>query len=231
MIYTVTFNPSLDYIVKLPTLELGSVNRTAKEELYSRVAKDQRLDCPAQLGVESTALGFTAGFTGAGNPQAARCMWLPQRFYPSAGRVFADQCQNQAEQESEINGQGPYLSPQNLQDLFAIRISIEHLSDGDGLVLAGSIPNTLPADIYEKILERLQDRNIHAVVDATGELLRNVLKYRPFLIKPNNHELGELFGQRLTTDEAIISHAQKLQQMGARNVPGLHGGRWSHPGG
>ena len=120
-----------------------------------------------------------------------------------------------AEQESEINGQGPHLSPQNLQDLFS---KLENLSDGDGLVLAGSIPNTLPADIYEKILEHLQGRNIHAVVDATGELLRKVLKYQPFLIKPNNHELGELFGQHLTTDEAIISHAQKLQQMGARNV-------------
>ncbi|MFR2561991.1 MAG: 1-phosphofructokinase family hexose kinase [Anaeromassilibacillus sp.] len=167
------------------------------------------------LGVESTALGFIAGFTGTEIQRLLDACGCRNDFIQVQEGFSRINVKIKAEQESEINGQGPRLSSQNLQDLFS---KLENLSDGDGLVLAGSIPNTLPADIYEKILEHLQGRNIHAVVDATGELLRNVLKYQPFLIKPNNHELGELFGQHLTTDEAIISHAQKLQQMGAHNV-------------
>ncbi len=215
MIYTVTFNPSLDYIVKLPTLELGSVNRTAKEELYPGGKGINVSIVLRNLGVESTALGFIAGFTGTEIQRLLDACGCRNDFIQVQEGFSRINVKIKAEQESEINGQGPRLSSQNLQDLFS---KLENLSDGDGLVLAGSIPNTLPADIYEKILEHLQGRNIHAVVDATGELLRNVLKYQPFLIKPNNHELGELFGQHLTTDEAIISHAQKLQQMGARNV-------------
>ena len=196
MIYTVTFNPSLDYIVKLPTLELGSVNRTAKEELYPGGKGINVSIVLRNLGVESTALGFIAGFTGTEIQRLLDACGCRNDFIQVQEGFSRINVKIKAEQESEINGQGPRLSSQNLQDLFS----------------------KLPADIYEKILEHLQGRNIHAVVDATGELLRNVLKYQPFLIKPNNHELGELFGQHLTTDEAIISHAQKLQQMGARNV-------------
>ena len=215
MIYTVTFNPSLDYIVKLPTLELGSVNRTAKEELYPGGKGINVSIVLRNLGVESTAIGFINGFNGTEIQRLLETCGCNKKYIKEQEGFSRINVKIKAEQESEINGQGPRLSSQNLQDLFS---KLENLSDGDGLVLAGSIPNTLPADIYEKILEHLQGWNIHGVVDATGELLRNVLKYQPFLIKPNNHELGELFGQHLTTDEAIISHAQKLQQMGARNV-------------
>lgn len=215
MIYTVTFNPSLDYIVKLPTLALGGVNRTEAEELYPGGKGINVSIVLRNLGVESTALGFTAGFTGNEICRLLdRCgcrtdfIQVPEGFSRINVKI-------QAEQESEINGQGPNLTTENLQNLFQ---KLDQLLDGDLLVLAGSIPNTLPSNIYERILQQLEGRNIRVVVDATGELLRNVLKYHPFLIKPNNHELGDLFGQSLRTDQEIIFYAQKLQQMGARNV-------------
>ena len=215
MIYTVTFNPSLDYIVKLPSLTLGSVNRTEREELYPGGKGINVSIVLRNLGVESTALGFTAGFTGAEIRRLLDRCGCRTDFLDVRDGFSRINVKIKAEQESEINGQGPRLSRQNLEGLFS---KLDRLAGGDILVLAGSIPNTLPADIYEKILERLQSKQIRAVVDATGDLLQNVLKYHPFLIKPNNHELGELFGKTLETDEEIILHAKKLQGQGARNV-------------
>lgn len=215
MIYTVTFNPSLDYIVKLPALELGSVNRTEHEELYPGGKGINVSIVLRNLGVESVALGFTAGFTGNEICRLLDRCGCRTDFIPAQDGFSRINVKIKAEQESEINGQGPTLSPQTLEALFS---KLDRLTEGDILVLAGSIPNTLPADVYEKILEHLQGRGIHAVVDATGDLLKNVLKYHPFLIKPNNHELGDLFGRVLETDAEIVSHAQKLQELGARNV-------------
>ncbi len=215
MIYTVTFNPSLDYIVKLPTLELGSVNRTAKEELY-----------PGGKGINVSIVLRNLGVRAQHSGLSPVLPELKSRdcLTPAAARNDFIQVQEgfsrinvkiKAEQESEINGRA-HVSVHRIYRTCSQNWRTSPMATAWSW--RGSIPNTLPADIYEKILEHLQGRNIHAVVDATGELLRNVLKYQPFLIKPNNHELGELFGQHLTTDEAIISHAQKLQQMGARNV-------------
>ncbi|WP_195984023.1 1-phosphofructokinase [Clostridium sp. D33t1_170424_F3] len=215
MIYTVTFNPSLDYIVRLPSLALGGVNRTEKEELYPGGKGINVSIMLRNLGVESTALGFIAGFTGTEISRLLDQNGCRTDFIRIADGFSRINVKIKAEQESEINGQGPHISP---ADLSALYQKLDQLNENDLLVLAGSIPNTLPPDVYEKILERLQNRNIHAVVDATGDLLKNVLKYRPFLIKPNNHELGELFGKVLETDEELILHAKKLQEQGARNV-------------
>ena len=120
-----------------------------------------------------------------------------------------------AGEETEINGQGPRISEEAIGKLYE---KLDVLTKGDVLVLAGSIPNTLPEDIYERIMARLDGRGIRIVVDATKDLLMNVLKYHPFLIKPNNHELGDMFGVQLETDEEIIEYAGKLKEMGARNV-------------
>lgn len=215
MIYTVTFNPSLDYIVHLPSLALGSVNRTEKEELYPGGKGINVSIMLRNLGVDSTALGFISGFTGAEISRLLDQNGCRTDFIRVADGFSRINVKIKAEQESEINGQGPHLSA---ADLSALYQKLNQLNENDILVLAGSIPNTLPPDVYEKILERLQNRNILVVVDATGDLLKNVLKYRPFLIKPNNHELGELFGKVLETDEEIILHAKKLQERGARNV-------------
>lgn len=215
MIYTVTFNPSLDYIVRLPSLALGSVNRTEKEELYPGGKGINVTIMLRNLGVKSTALGFISGFTGTEISRLLDQNGCHTDFIRVADGFSRINVKIKAEQESEINGQGPHLSA---ADLSALYQKLNQLNENDILVLAGSIPNTLPPDVYEKILERLQNRNILVVVDATGDLLKNVLKYRPFLIKPNNHELGELFGKVLETDEEIILHAKKLQEQGARNV-------------
>lgn len=215
MIYTVTFNPSLDYIVRLPSLTLGSVNRMEKEELYPGGKGINVSIMLRNLGVKSTALGFIAGFTGAEISRLLDQNGCRTDFIRVTDGFSRINVKIKAEQESEINGQGPHISPADLSSLYQ---KLNQLKENDTLVLAGSIPNTLPPDVYEKILERLRSRNIHAVVDATGDLLKNVLKYRPFLIKPNNHELGELFGKVLEADEEIIQHAKKLQEQGARNV-------------
>ncbi len=215
MIYTVTFNPSLDYVVRLPSLNLGSVNRTEREELYPGGKGINVSIVLRNLGVENTALGFTAGFTGDEIRRLLDRCGCRTDFIPVQDGFSRINVKVKAEQESEINGQGPSISPENLEALFS---KLDCLTGEDVLVLAGSIPNTLPADIYENILERLQGRQIRTVVDATGDLLKNVLKYHPFLIKPNNHELGELFGRTLKTEQEIITHAKKLQELGARNV-------------
>ena len=215
MIYTVTFNPSLDYIVKLPTLELGSVNRTAKEELYPGGKGINVSIVLRNLGVESTALGFIAGFTGTEIQRLLDACGCRNDFIQVQEGFSRINVKIKAEQESEINGQGPVITQEAIDALFE---KLQALGEDDILVLAGSIPNTLPEDIYERILAALSGKKIRTVVDATKDLLLNVLKYHPFLIKPNNHELGEMFGTVCETREDIEHYAGELQKMGARNV-------------
>ena len=190
MIYTVTFNPSLDYVIGAEKLEPGKINRTTRENIYPGGKGNNVSVVLSNLGHKSKALGFVSGFT----------------------RINV---KIHAGEEPEINGQGPRISEEAIGKLYE---KLDALTKGDVLVLAGSIPNTLPEDIYERIMARLDGRGIRIVVDATKDLLMNVLKYHPFLIKPNNHELGDMFGVQLETDEEIIEYAGKLKEMGARNV-------------
>ena len=215
MIYTVTFNPSLDYIIRLEHFETGIINRTKYEQILGGGKGINVSIVLGNLGIHSTALGFIAGFTGqeierqlAGFGCQSNFIHLPEGNSRINVKIKADV-------ETEINGQGPKIPATALQQLFS---QLDRLTADDTLVLAGSIPNTLPDDIYERIMERLQDRGIRIVVDATCNLLLNVLKYHPALIKPNNHELGEMFGVVLKSDEEIITYAKKLQERGARNV-------------
>lgn len=215
MIYTVTFNPALDYVVKLPQMNLGEINRTDGENI-SFGGKGINVSVVLQhLGLDSIALGFTAGFTGKEIEERVKAEGVIARFIHLQEGMSRINVKIKAKEETEINGSGPKITPEDVNELFC---QLERLQDGDILVLAGAIPNTLPENMYEQIMERLSNKNIDIVVDATKDLLLNVLKFHPFLIKPNNHELGEMFGVKLKTEEEIEKYARKLQDMGARNV-------------
>ena len=215
MIYTVTFNPSLDYIVRLNAFHAGEINRVNYEQVLAGGKGINVSIVLKNLGLESTALGFLAGFTGEEIKNQLRQFGVKNEFVQLEHGFSRINVKAKAENETEINGQGPDISEQKRGELFD---RLDRLQQGDTLVLAGSIPKTLPDDIYEKIMARLDNQGIRIVVDAEKNLLLNVLKHHPFLIKPNNHELGDMFGLTLTTDAEIITCARKLQEKGARNV-------------
>lgn len=215
MIYTVTFNPAIDYVVKVDNLTLGMVNRTTQEDIYYGGKGINVSIVLNNLGIKSTALGFVAGFTGREISDGVAATGVASDFIHLREGLSRINVKIKSQAESEINGQGPLIHDDELENLYQ---KLDEIQDGDILVLAGSIPNTLPEDIYEKIMARLQDKDINIVVDATKDLLLNVLKYHPFMIKPNNHELGEMFDVVLKTNDEIIKYAKELQKRGARNV-------------
>lgn len=215
MIYTVTFNPSLDYVIQVDKLVPGEINRTTHEAVYPGGKGNNVSVILSNLGHSSKALGFTAGFTGEALENMLKEFGCDTAFIRLPEGSTRINVKINAGEETEINGQGPVITEEAQQALFE---QLDALKKEDILVLAGSIPNTLPSDIYERILEHLQGRGIHFVVDATKELLLKVLKYHPFLIKPNNHELGEMFGVTLKNRDEIVAYAKKLQEMGAENV-------------
>ena len=216
MIYTVTFNPAIDYVVRLNTpLEVGEVNRAAGEDCVlggkginvSGVLKE--LDCA------SVALGFVAGETGAWLERGLAAQGLKTDFIHLDHGMTRINVKIKAAQETELNGAGPTI-PESA--FHALEEKLDALRKDDVLILAGSIPSSMPQDTYERLLAHLEGRGVRAVVDATRDLLANVLPFHPFLIKPNNHELGELVGRELTNDEEITAAARTLQEKGARNV-------------
>lgn len=215
MVYTVTFNPAIDYVVYTDGMEIGGVNRACDEKIYFGGKGINVSLVLSELGVKSKALGFVAGFTGAAIENGIRDKGVETDFVHLENGFSRINVKIKANDETELNGKGPDIDDKSLNELFK---KLDALSEGDTLVLAGSIPNSMPSDIYRIILERLEGRNIRTVVDATKDLLMNVLKYKPFLIKPNNHELGEMFGVTLKTTDEIAEYAAKLKEMGARNV-------------
>ncbi|MCM1180315.1 MAG: 1-phosphofructokinase [Clostridium sp.] len=215
MIYTVTFNPSLDYIVTVQDFTVGKVNRT-KKELVLPGGKGINVSIVLKnLGMASTALGFVAGFTGEEIKRRLAEQEIDTDFIMAGNGMSRINVKLRSNEESEINGIGPDLDEASLSQFMA---KIDLLKDGDVLVLAGSIPAVLPETIYRDIMKRLQGKNIMIAVDATKDLLCNVLEYHPFVIKPNNFELGEIFGVELTSREEVVTYAKKLQERGARNV-------------
>ena len=215
MIYTVTFNPALDYVVRMDALALGQVNRTVSEDVQLGGKGINVSWVLRELGHENVALGFVAGFTGKAIEDGLAAKGVATDFIHLPAGLTRINVKLKAGEETEINGKGPDISAEALEELFH---KLDALGEGDVLVLAGSIPASMPSDVYESILARLEGKNVLCAVDATRDLLVNVLKYKPFLIKPNNHELGEIFDRVLTTDEEIRECAEKLQQQGARNV-------------
>ena len=216
MVYTVTFNPAIDYVVRMDgDLLPGMTNRSASEEYYFGGKGINVSMVLAELGVKSTALGFVAGFTGRAIEEGVKEQGIDTDFIKLKEGNSRINVKLKASEETEINAQGPKIDEASQKELFD---KLSKLVEGDTLILAGSIPNSLPDDVYERILSSLDGKGINFVVDATKDLLTNVLKYHPFLIKPNNFELGEIVGKVLTTDDQIYEGALKLQEMGARNV-------------
>ena len=216
MIYTVTFNPAIDYVLHLTApLAVGEINRTSDEACQFGGKGINVSGVLRELGCESIALGFTAGETGAWLERGLQLSGLKTRFIRLPDGMTRINVKVKGAQETEINGSGPNITPEAMQALWD---NLEELGEGDILVLAGSIPSSMPQDVYQQILARLDGRGIRFVVDATRDLLVKVLPYHPFLIKPNNHELGEIFGVELKTRQDVIPYGKKLQEKGARNV-------------
>ena len=215
MIYTVTFNPALDYVVQVDHFTLGKINRTLREHIFCGGKGLNVSAVLANLGFENTALGFVAGFTGEEIERQARELGFHTDFIHVKKGFSRINVKLKSEEETELNGMGPEITKAEEEELFA---HLERLKKGDILVLSGSIPNCIGDDIYERIMERLSGREIRICVDATKDLLLNVLKYRPFFIKPNNHELGEMFGVTLKGADQIVEYAKKLQELGAGHV-------------
>ena len=215
MIYTVTFNPSLDYIVSIDQFKTGITNRTDSELIVPGGKGLNVSTVLHNLGIKSIALGFTAGFTGAEIEKRCKEIGFLCDFIPVENGVSRINVKIKGASETEINGQGPSIENDSLKKLFR---KLSKLSKNDTLVLAGSVPKGLPDTIYRDILSITNQKKILSVVDASGTLLLNTLSMQPFLIKPNHHELGALFNTKLHTKEEVIPYAQKLQKMGARNV-------------
>ena len=215
MIYTITVNPSLDYIVAVDDFKLGLTNRTSSEKLLPGGKGINVSQVLMNLGVENTALGFVAGFTGEALIRELESRGIRQEFIRIDRGMTRINVKLTSIDGTEINGKGPDICEEELKKLFE---QLDGLTSGDILILAGSIPSSVPDDIYRNIMQRLQKQNVRIIVDATKALLLNVLEYHPFLIKPNNHELGEIFGVELKTREEVIPYAKRLQDMGACNV-------------
>lgn len=222
MIYTVTFNPSLDYIVTVNDFRLGETNRTASEQMLPGGKGINVSTVLENLGFDNTALGFVAGFTGREIVSKVRALGFQSEFIELDEGWSRINIKMKDFDGTEINGQGPAISGAALQALLE---KLDGLKEGDILVLAGSIPASIPETIYAEIMKRLDGKGVLTVVDATNDLLMEVLPYHPFLIKPNQHELGAIFGVELDTQESVVPYARKMQEQGALNVLVSMGGK------
>lgn len=215
MIYTVTFNPSLDYIVSVKDFKLGLTNRTDSELMLPGGKGINVSIVLKNLGIDNTALGFVAGFTGEEVVKRLEKFGVKNGFLEIPEGFTRINVKLKSIDGTEINGQGPSISGEKIEQLMT---RLDEMGEGDVLFLSGSIPASMPDDTYQKIMERLKGKGVLISVDATQELLLKVLPYHPFLIKPNNHELGEIFSVELKTRESVVPYGKKLQEMGAENV-------------
>lgn len=215
MIYTVTFNPSLDYIVSVEDFKLGMTNRTSSEYLLPGGKGINVSTVLKNLGIDNTALGFVAGFTGNEVVKRLEALGVTNGFIWIEEGFTRINLKLRSIDGTEINGQGPAIGEDKIRMLME---QLSELGEGDVLFLSGSIPASMPDDAYQRIMELLDGKGVRIVVDATKDLLVNALPYHPFLIKPNNHELGEIFGAELVTRESVVPYGKKLQEMGAQNV-------------
>jgi 1-phosphofructokinase len=215
MVYTITLNPALDYVMQVDNLRYDDINRTYAEQIYYGGKGINVSVVLTRLGIANKALGFVAGFTGEHLVQMLKAESINCDFNCLKSGNTRINVKIKADTELDVNANGPDICEDDISQLL---LKLDEIKSGDFLVLAGSIPKNLPNNIYERILQRLQGRGVNFVVDATGSLLMNVLKYKPFLVKPNHHELGDLFGVKTETDAEIEKYAKKLQSLGAKNV-------------
>ena len=221
MVYTITLNPALDYVMKVGSLRYDDINRSKSEQIYYGGKGINVSVVLSRLGTENKALGFVAGFTGEELERMLKADNIKCDFNHLESGLTRVNVKIKADTELDINANGPDVSEAEIEELYK---KLDGIRQGDVLVLAGAVPKNLPSDVYEKILQRLSGRGVKFVVDATGDLLLKVLKYKPFLVKPNHHELGDLFKVTTKSDEEIETYAKKLQQMGASNVLVSRGG-------
>ena len=215
MIFTVTFNPSLDYIVRVDEMRLGTINRTNYEQLLPGGKGINVSIVLGNLGHPSRALGFSAGVTGVALEKLLADAGVDADLVHVKEGFTRINAKVKAIEETELNGQGPRIAPEDVDALFS---KLDVLGQDDTLVISGSVPNTLPSDMYEQVMKRLAGHGVRIVVDAERDLLTRVLPYRPFLVKPNNHELGDIFGVTLKTRDEVVPYARRMQEMGAQNV-------------
>ena len=215
MIYTITFNPALDYIMSVDEFDKGMVNRSKSEKILPGGKGINVSLVLTNLGVENTALGFIAGFTGKNIEDILNNRGCKTDFVKLQEGLSRINVKLMSEEETEINGNGPSIDEGELKCLYE---KFSKLNSEDVLVLAGSVPSSLPADIYSDIIKLVAEKGVKIVVDATGDLLVKCLKYKPFLIKPNNFELEQIFNVKLDSREDIVKYAIKLKEMGAINV-------------
>lgn len=215
MIFTVTFNPSLDYIVRVDEMRLGTINRTNYEQLLPGGKGINVSIVLGNLGHPSRALGFSAGVTGVALEKLLADAGVDADLVHVKEGFTRINAKVKAVEETELNGQGPRIAPEDVDALFS---KLDVLGQDDTLVISGSVPNTLPSDMYEQVMERLAGHGVRIVVDAERDLLTRVLPYRPFLVKPNNHELGDIFGVTLKTRDEVVPYARRMQEMGSQNV-------------
>ena len=215
MIYTVTLNPSIDYVIKVDKLTTGNINRVNEEHVYPGGKGINVTRILKSLDNDNIALGFVSGFTGDYIINSLQELNLKSDFIKVKEGFTRINVKVKSEEETEINGQGPKISEEELNQFYKV---IDKLVDGDILILSGSIPSCLDERLYESIMKKVEDRDIKVIVDATKNLLLNVLKYKPFLIKPNNHELAEMFNVELNSTEDVVFYARKLKEMGAQNI-------------
>ena len=216
MIHTVTFNPALDYIVRLDKLVTGDINRVSYEQILPGGKGVNVSIVLGNLGHANRALGFAAGFTGGALEGMLKEFGVTCDFVQvKKGMTRINLKAKDSQVETEINGIGPDIQPEDIEQLYA---KLDELEAGDILVISGSIPSTLPDDMYQRIMARMEGRGVDIVVDATRDLLMKVLPYKPLFVKPNNHELGEIFGVTLKTRDEVVPYAKKMQELGARNV-------------
>ena len=214
MIYTVTFSPAIDYVVDLRTFEIGEINRTVKETAYPGGKGINVSMVLANLGKSSVATGFLGGFTGDFIKNELKKRNISSGFIEVDG-VTRINVKIRAGKETAINGQGPHITEEQIEKLIS---QLERLGKGDYLVISGTVPSSLPANIYERILERIQGAGVTLSVDATKDILLNTLKYRPLLVKPNKEELEEMFDVKIENTDQLIANAKKLLVLGAENV-------------
>lgn len=215
MIFTVTFNPSLDYIVRVDEMRLGTINRTNYEQLLPGGKGINVSIVLGNFGHPSRALGFSAGVTGVALEKLLADAGVDADLVHVKEGFTRINAKVKAVEETELNGQGPRIAPEDVNAIFS---KLDVLGQDDTLVISGSVPNTLPSDMYEQVMERLVGHGVRIVVDAERDLLTRVLPYRPFLVKPNNHELGDIFGVTLKTRDEVVPYARRMQEMGAQNV-------------
>lgn len=215
MIYTITFNPALDYISQVDNFEIGKINRTQTEKILPGGKGLNVSTVLKNLGIDSTALGFIAGFTGEELKREIEQKGIIADFIKVEKGITRINVKVSSKEETALNGNGPEITKENVKELIQ---KIEKIKKGDIVILAGNIPRCINNDIYEIICKKLEQNKVTFVVDSTKELLMNILKYKPFLIKPNKEELEETFKEKIKNKEDIIKHAKKLQAMGAKNV-------------